>query len=152
MEGPRPPKHKPLILSDPRLWPEWTRSVAAMWEAHAFVRFACPACMKLYDVDLEALILLKGRQWSLIDRRGKCKWVGCRRRGPFVAAPGRDAHYTLLSTTETLPRWLTGMRPGDDEPPPPPPPTPPCPKGVDATRWAYANESERKRMVREARG
>ena len=152
MEGPHSRRRQPRILTDRRLWPQWTRSVAAMWEADAHVRFACPACMKLYDVDLESLILLKGRQWSLIDRQGRCKWVMCRARGPFVAAPAQDAHYMLLSTSEALPRWLTGKRPCDDEPPPPTPPTPPAPKGVDPVRWAYANERERKRMVREARG
>ena len=151
MEGPRRPSQK-SVISDSRIWPAWARSVAALAEAEAVVRFMCPACRKLYAVDLEAMILLRGRQWSLIDRRGKCKWVQCRRRGPFVAAPNHDAHYILLSTTERLPGWLMGKRPRDDEPKPPSPPMPPAPKGVDPVRWAYADERERKMMVRMARG
>lgn len=148
----RPPRHKPVIISDVRLWPEWARSVAGLWEAEAVVRFVCPECMRLYHVDLEAMILLRGRQWSLIDRFGRCKYVRCRAKGPFVAARTPEGYYMLLSTREPLPRWLTGKRPRDDEPPPPGPPTPPAPRGVDPERWAGADERERKRMVREARG
>ena len=60
-----------------------------------------------------------------------------------------------------MPRWLVGARKpsccpdsrcgfaepigtGDHEPPPEGPGgVPPCPKGVNATRWVYADERER---------
>ncbi len=45
-----------------------------------------------------------------------------------------------------------GARPVDHEPPPSRGPAPPAPPGVDPVRWAYADERERKRMVRQVRG
>jgi hypothetical protein len=106
-------------------------------------------------VDLRALAILRGREWSLIGRTARCKASKCRSRGPFVAATGRDAPFLCLGGE--LPDWLVGARPRDHEPPPEGGPggggLPPCPKGVDPVRWAYAlDERERKRMVREVRG
>ena len=48
-------------LAAQRIWPVWTRTIGAMIEAEAIVRFACPACKRLYDVDLEAIAMLRGR-------------------------------------------------------------------------------------------
>ena len=135
-----------------RIWPVWARSLGAMIEEQAIVRFACPACKRLYDVDLESLAMLRGRAWSLIDRRGRCKASKCRTPGYFAAAPSRDQRFLWLAGAEPMPDWLIGSCPQDHEPPPPPAPTPPTPPGVDAVRWAWADEKERKRMVRQARG
>lgn len=139
-------------LAAQRIWPTWARTIAAMIEAEAIVRFACPACKRLYDVDLEAIAMMRGRAWSLIGRAARCKASKCRDRGFFVAAWRHDVAFTCLSGDD-MPRWLVGARPSDHEPPPEGPGgVPPCPKGVDAVRWAYADERERKRMVREVRG
>ena len=139
-------------LAAQRIWPVWARTVGGMIEAEAAVRFACPACRRVYDVDLEAIALRKGREWSLIGRSARCKASKCRTRGLFVAASGRDTPFLCLGGEE-MPPWLVGARPSDHEPPPEGPDgVPPCPKGVDAVRWAYADERERKRMVRKARG
>ncbi len=136
-----------------RIWPVWARSVGAMIEAGVAVRFACLRCKRLYDVDMEALAMLRGRAWSLIDRRGRCKASKCRASGRFVAAGGRDQPFILLMSNEAMPGWLVGARPSDHEPPPSGgPPRPPAPPGVDPARWAEArDERERKRLVREAR-
>ena len=92
------------------------------------------------------------RAWSLIGRAARCKASKCRDRGFFVASWRHDVAFTSLSGDD-MPPWLVGARPSDHEPPPEGPGgVPPCPKGVDAVRWAYADERERKRMVREARG
>jgi hypothetical protein len=123
-----------------------------MIEEAAQVRFACPKCRRVYDVDLEALATVKGRAWSLIDRRARCKASTCRASGWFAAAPSRDEPFLLLSAAERMPRWLAGTAPADHEPPAPPPPHPPAPPGVDPVRWAWADERERRRMVRAARG
>lgn len=139
-------------LAATRIWPAWTRNLAAMIEAAAVVRFACPKCERLYDVDLEALIMLRGRAWGLIDRRARCKASKCRTSGRFVAAAAADQPFLWLSTSERMPHWLIGARPHDHEPQEDPPPVPPCPPGVDGVRWAYADEAERKRMVQRARG
>lgn len=123
-----------------------------MIEAKAIARFACPACKRLYDVDLEALAMLRGRAWSLIERRARCKASKCRSIGRFAAAPAREERFLWLAGAEPMPDWLIGSSPQDHEPPPPPPPLPPSPPGVDPVRWAWADEKERKRMVRQARG
>jgi hypothetical protein len=135
----------------PRIWPHWTRDLGAMLAGGAEVRFACPGCRRLFDVDLASLAVLRGAGWSLIDRRARCKASKCRARGDFVAAAGRHEPFLLLSQHRELPLWLHGACPADHEPPPPP--TPPAPKGVDKERWLRASsDAERKRLVREARG
>ncbi len=135
----------------PRIWPHWTRDLGAMLAGGAEVRFACPGCRRLFDVDLASLAVLRGAGWSLIDRRARCKASKCRARGDFVAAAGRHEPFLLLSQHRELPPWLHGACPADHEPPPPP--TPPAPKGVDKERWLRASsDAERKRLVREARG
>jgi hypothetical protein len=139
-------------LAAQRIWPAWARTLGEMIEARAAVRFACLACRRLYDVDLEALATLRGRGWSLVGRRARCKASRCRASGRFVAAAGPDQPFIWLSGGEPMPAWLVGARPTDHEPPPPPEPPPPAPAGVDPVSWAYADERERKRMVRRARG
>jgi hypothetical protein len=139
-------------LAATRIWPVWTRSLGNMIEARALVRFACPACRRLYDVDLEALAMLRGRAWSLINRRARCKASKCRTLGHFAAAPSRDQRFVWLTGKEPMPDWLIGSGPEDHEPPLPPAPHPPAPPGLDPVEWAWADEQERKRMVRRARG
>jgi hypothetical protein len=139
-------------LAAQRIWPVWARTLGEMIEARAEVRFACPACLRVYDVDLEALAIFKGRAWSLIERRARCKASKCRARGRFVAAAGADQPFLWLAGAEGMPRWLVGAKPSDHEPPPPPGPMPPTPPGVDPVRWAWADERERKRILRELRG
>jgi len=142
-----------LKLAAQRIWPVWARTLAEMIACRAEVRFACPRCRRLYDVDLNALAMLRGRGWSLVGRRARCKASKCRASGRFVASAGRDQPFILLMPEETMPGWLAGTRPCDHEPPGAGPPSPPAPLGVDPGRWAGArDEKERKRLVREARG
>ena len=144
------------VLARERIWPAWTRTLGAMIEAEAIVRFACLACKRLYDVDVESLAVLRGRQWSLIGRNARCKASKCRAKGLFVAATGRDTTFIGLGGGE-LPKWLVAARPSEHEPPeggpPDPDRPPPCPKGVDAIWWSRARtDAEREKLVREARG
>ena len=139
-------------LAAQRIWPVWARNLGAMIEAGAQVRFACTACRRVYDVDLDSLAMLRGRTWSLIDRKGRCKASKCRSNGRFVAAASADQPFIWLAGAEPMPDWLIGSRPSDHEPPPSGTPNPPAPPGVDPVRWAYADERERKRMVRQVRG
>lgn len=149
-------------LAARRIWPVWSLNLGAMIEAGALVRFACDSCRRVYDVDVASLAVLRGREWSLIGRTAKCKASKCRARGLFVAAANRETPFLCLG--ERMPDWLVGARPREHEAadggpggggPGGPGPTgggvPPCPKGVDPVRWAYAGVFERKRMVREAR-
>lgn len=141
-------------LAAARIWPVWARSLGAMIEAEVLVRFACCRCEKVYDVDVAALAMLRGREWSLIGRRARCKASRCRAAGSFVAAANRETPFLMLGQGP-MPSWLIGGRPRDHEPPPDGGPEgggiPPCPQGVDPVRWAYADVTERKRMVRRAR-
>jgi hypothetical protein len=150
----------------PRIWPHWAYTIGAMRASGAVVRFACLGCRRLFDVDLEALLILRGADWGLIGRRARCKASKCRARGLFVAAPvdrergdARFSPFLLLHESAAMPNWLAGTCPADHEPPPGPttPPEgggpPPAPRGVDPVRWAAArSDAERKRLVREARG
>ncbi len=150
-------QNEKLKLAAQRIWPVWARTLAEMIACRAEVPLrqaqGCPKCRRLYDVDLEALAMLRGRGWSLIGRRARCKASKCRASGRFVAAAGRDQPFILLMAEERMPDWLIGARPRDHEPPPPDPPLPPAPTEVDPVRWAYArDEKERKRLVRKARG
>jgi len=145
-------------LAARRIWPVWTRSLGAMIEAGVMVRFACDACRRVYDVDLASLAVLRGREWSLIGRTARCKASKCRARGLFVAAINRETPFLCLCGE--MPAWLIGARPRDHEAAADDGPgrgpggggTPPAPKGVDPVRWSRADERERRRMVREARG
>jgi hypothetical protein len=145
-------------LAAKRIWPVWVRNLGAMIEAGVIVRFACDACRRVYDVDVASLAVLRGREWSLVGRGARCKASKCRSRGPFVAAINRETPFLCLAGE--MPSWLVGARPRDHEAPEDGAPggggpngggVPPCPKGVDPVRWAYADVFERKRMVREAR-
>jgi hypothetical protein len=107
-----------------------------------------PGVQAALRLDLEALAMLRGRTWSLIERRARCKASKCRTSGRLVAAAGPQQPFLWLTGGEEMPRGLVGAHRTDHEPPPPPEPPPP---GVDPVRWAYADERERKRMVRRAR-
>ena len=148
-------------LAAQRIWPVWVRNMGAMIEAGVIVRFACDSCRRVYDVDVASLAILRGREWSLVGRSAKCKASKCRARGLFVAAINRETPFLCLGAE--MPSWLIGARPKDHEAPEDGGPgggpdggpsgdrVAPCPKGVDATRWAYADVRERKEMVRRAR-
>lgn len=147
------------VLAGRRIWPVWTLNLGAMIESGAIVRFACDSCRRVYDVDLAALAILRGREWSLIGVTTRCKASKCRDRGRFVASLAAAAPFLCLAGE--MPAWLIGARPREHEPGDGGPGgggpgggarvVPPCPKGVDAVRWALADEFERKRMVREVR-
>jgi hypothetical protein len=48
---------------------------------HAF----CMKCRVTLTVDLDLLCAMRGRSFSLIDRTGRCKVVGCQGRTFFLA-------------------------------------------------------------------
>jgi hypothetical protein len=104
--------------------------------------------------------MLRGREWSLVGRTARCKASRCRARGLFVAAINRETPFLCLG--KEMPSWLIGARPREHEPDGADPDgsgpegdgggrVPPCPRGVDPVRWAYADVRERKEMVRRAR-
>ncbi len=102
-------------LAAQRIWPVWARSLGAMIEAGVIVRFACDSCRRVYDVDVAALAILRGREWSLIERTARCKASKCRSRGLFVAAINRETPFLCLG--REMPCWLIGARPKEHEAP-----------------------------------
>ncbi len=68
---------------------------------------------------------MKGRAFSLINSRVRCKVVRCGGQGFFVAASGRDGLLYPLVNKDRLYLWTIGPRPRDFEPPEQPSPIPP---------------------------
>jgi hypothetical protein len=112
----------------------------------------------MFRVDLEAIIQLRGRSYSLIDQRGPCRLLDCTGKAFFMWSPGRGVPYRpLWSERGELARMFgktlqKEADPSPDDDPTPPRPMPPVPLGVSPDAWAKADERERKRLVRIARG
>lgn len=127
-----------------------------MRDMNADVAAVCEKCRTKFRVDLEGLVQLRGRSYSLIDKRGPCRRYDCDGLAFFVWSPGKGIPFRALSTGQGGQSRLTGApsRYDDDEPPEDSPPRhpPPVPLGVDPKAWQTADERERKRLVRIARG
>lgn len=148
-------------------FPTWTHSVGEMKIArdakpdHARVQVRCDVCDVWRDVDLDAIIAAKGENYSLVNRRYRCKLTpGCEGWNDFRYQSG--VMLPLVTEAQTD-RWvyqdfqrarrieaarayvgalLSGQVVRDD----------PAPAGVDPNAWAIANDGERKRLIRQARG
>lgn len=139
------------------LWPKHIQCVGNMRDMKADVAAVCEKCRTKFRVDLEAIVQLRGRSFSLIDKRGPCRRYDCDGLAFFVWSPGTGIPFRALTTDQGnigrmagLPSALNDEPPPDDEPPPMRPP--PTPQGVDPKAWAVASESERQRLVRIVRG
>jgi hypothetical protein len=88
----------------------------------AEARYACPACGHVFNVDLPALLALKGFKFTLIDRRPTCKISRCGGRGFFLAAADRGSYLVPLLSEVPPGLWRIGLRPMDFEPPSSPAP------------------------------
>ena len=92
-----------------------------MIEAGATVRFACERCRQLFDVDLRAIELIRGRGYSLMNRRAQCKLASCRGTGRFVARQDDGERFLMLDDTigiDATPGWVLRWQDRDDDPPP----------------------------------
>jgi hypothetical protein len=56
-----------------RIWPSYVQSVGQMRDLKVAVAAVCSKCRQWQKVDLDAIILLRGRSFSLIDQRGACR-------------------------------------------------------------------------------
>lgn len=79
----------------PTFFPAWTETVASMKETrdrkpdHFHVRVTCTVCRQGRDVDLDGLIAAKGPDYSLVNRRSRCKFTkGCRGWNRFFYQSG----------------------------------------------------------------
>lgn len=63
----------------PAIFPAWVRTVGAAIDADAAIMASCPVCKGWRDVDLQAIAAARGRDYSLINRRLRCRITpGCR--------------------------------------------------------------------------
>lgn len=71
-----------------RLTPAWIKTVGAMIDEGVKVRASCRTCELMFTVDLEAIAAVKGRDYSLIGQRPRCKVIGCKGAVKFLYSPG----------------------------------------------------------------
>jgi hypothetical protein len=83
-------------------FPAWAQTLGAMLDKGAKVRAWCSGCGRCTDVDIAALTAIKGRDYSLIDRRSRCKMTGCKGWVRFHYSHG--VFRPLWSDAATL-RW-----------------------------------------------
>jgi len=96
------------------------------------VAAVCSKCRQWQKVDLDAIILLRGRSFSLIDQRGACRIYECDGTAFFMWSTSESTPYRPLTTERgDYARMFRKERerkaPPDDEPPEP---LPPAPKGI----------------------
>lgn len=84
--------------------PSWVKTVGAMLEEGIEVRAWCDRnCTDWFVVDLEKLRRLKGPDYSLVNRRSRCKTPGCT---GWVKMHYPHGVYRPLCDDETATRWL----------------------------------------------
>jgi len=82
---------------------EYTRNLDAMIEAGAQVRVWCEFCKEAADIDLVALRARVGGEFSLLNRRCRCRLTpDCPGWNRFSYLSGVMRH---LADDETLARW-----------------------------------------------
>jgi hypothetical protein len=139
-------------------FPAWTHTIGAMKATrdekpdHAAVRVSCEMCGEWREVDLDALVERLGPDFSLSNRRSRCKLTnGCRGWNRFRYQSGVmrplwddkttnrwiDVEYEERRREEAARRYvadqLRGRKLRDD----------PAPPGVMDDVWAIATDSER---------
>lgn len=105
-----------------RIWPFFFKTVGAMFDHGVIVRVGCVRCGTIFDVDLRAIALRRGRDYCLIDREVTCKVTKCRGTGFFLAACSMTTPLLTLLNAHVDPLSIerNGLRPIDIEPPEPP--------------------------------
>jgi hypothetical protein len=125
-----------------------------MRDHHVRVAAVCSKCRQWFKVDLDSIIVLRGRSYCLIDKRGACRLYQCDGTAFFMWTTGDSTPYRPLTTEAGERARMFGKGQGgdpfpDDEPPEP---LPPAPAGISREAWAKADSYERKRLLRKARG
>lgn len=142
------------------LWPTYVQTVGLMKEHNTAVAAVCAKCRTWMKVDLEALVQLRGRSFSLIDQQGPCRVWQCDGKAFFMWSPGKGVPFRPLQTQRGIVARMFGREtttpsPDDEDSTPPKPPRSPrqsAPSGIDPDACVRADECERRRLVRIARG
>lgn len=87
--------------------------LAQRWEAQAH----CLTCRTKLRVDIKTIALVRGPGFSLWNKLGRCRAVGCRGRVVFYAkAPGMDGFQPMTVAIERPPEvepaWIRNRRSG----------------------------------------
>lgn len=86
----------------PSEFPTWARTLGTMIAGNCRVRVGCTRCGRWDDVDVVALAAKAGLEYSLIDRRCRCRLTpGCK---------GWNSFSYLLGVYRPLTRPETGLR------------------------------------------
>lgn len=150
----------------PAGFPGWTENVGKMLAAqdgrgHTAVAVSCTGCDEHRPVDLERLMAAKGPLFSLQNKRYRCKLTaGCRGWNRFsyqsgvmrplwserqadlwIAEDERQRRYDEYARQYAVRLIREGVVRTD-----------PAPPGIDQIKWAIANDRERRRLIRIARG
>ncbi|MEA3044613.1 MAG: hypothetical protein QOH47_2451 [Sphingomonadales bacterium] len=86
--------------------PAWVQTVGAMLAEGCEVRAMCQVCRRWEPVDLAKIAAAKGPDYSLIDRRSRCRFTpGCKGWVRFAYLLGV---FRPLWTTAAAERWMRG--------------------------------------------
>lgn len=81
-----------------RIMPSYVQSVGRMRDEQVRVAAVCEKCRQWFKVDLEAIICLRGEDYSLVDQRGPCRVLDCDGLAFFLWSPGNSTPYCPLTT------------------------------------------------------
>ncbi len=84
--------HSPIL-------PKAYQTVGKMHEADISIKAYCQKCREAFKVDLVAIIMTKGPDYSLIGRHPICRIYDCEGRCSFLVSAGRGTPMV------TLDRW-----------------------------------------------
>jgi hypothetical protein len=84
-------------------FPAWVQTLGAMVDEGARIRAWCSGCGRCTDMDIAALTAIKGRDYSLIDRRSRCKMPTCKGWVRFHYCQGV---FRPLWTDDAAVRWM----------------------------------------------
>ncbi len=79
-----------------RIWPKMVRNVGAMRDSDVVVKAVCGTCQNQFRIDLDMLCAMRGRGYSLIGKRGKCKLYDCDGSCVFLYQAGRGVPFMPL--------------------------------------------------------
>lgn len=79
-----------------KIWQEKLRTLQRIRDAGVPVQAYCSRCRTFFDVDIDALIVQHGPDYSLIGKRGKCRTPGCTGSCAFLVQLGAGVPFRKL--------------------------------------------------------
>lgn len=79
-----------------RLWPREVQTVGHMHDAQVTVKAVCDTCENAFKIDLGMLCAMRGRGYSLIGVRGRCRLYDCEGSCVFLYQMGPSVPFVPL--------------------------------------------------------